>query len=215
MHLKRQEAGKFWPIPRKGTKYVAVPSHEKANSLPLVVAVRDILELAKDKREVKEMIKSKSIAINGKPIHELNYPILLFDSLAFPPAKKFFRAILKNKKWAFEEISEKEASSRIYKVIGKKQVGKKKLQINLNGGKNLLSSEKISTGEFIVLDSSNKIIKIISIQKGTQVIAIAGKSIGTEGKVKNISEESKEKIVEIETANGLIKVNIKNLFVKS
>ena len=43
MYLKRHKIGKFWPVPRKGTKYLAVATHNKNDAIPLVVVVRDVL----------------------------------------------------------------------------------------------------------------------------------------------------------------------------
>ncbi len=213
MHLKRQNAEKFWPVPRKGTKYLAVPSHEKKSSITLIMAVRDILRFAKDKREVKEMLKAKQITVNGKIVSELNYAIALFDTLAFPSPKKFFKATLKESHITLEEINEKEANLRIYKVIGKKQQGGKKQQINLSGGKNILSAEKVNTGEFVIIDADNKISRVLTMQKGSHVMAVTGKNLGANGKIKGINEESGEKIAEIEADKGVIKINIKNLFI--
>ena len=42
MYLKRNCIGKFWPVPRKGTKYQAVATHDKNESIPLIVVARDI-----------------------------------------------------------------------------------------------------------------------------------------------------------------------------
>jgi ribosomal protein S4E len=53
MHQTRQQATTRLPITRKGTKYVARASSDLENSVPVVIAMRDILKLAKTKREVR------------------------------------------------------------------------------------------------------------------------------------------------------------------
>ena len=53
MHQSRQKATTRLPIRRKGTQYVAVASSSLENSVPVVIAVRDILNLARTKKEVK------------------------------------------------------------------------------------------------------------------------------------------------------------------
>jgi len=45
MYLKRNKVGTFWPVPRKGTKYLAVPSHNLQDSIPLVVISLSLLLL--------------------------------------------------------------------------------------------------------------------------------------------------------------------------
>ena len=64
MHLKRQEAITKLPIPRKGTKYVARALSHLDNSVPVVIAVRDMLRLARTTSEVKKMIHEKIFKLN-------------------------------------------------------------------------------------------------------------------------------------------------------
>ena len=153
MHLKRQKISKFWPVSRKGTKYVAVATHNKNEAIPLLVVMRDVLKLVKNKKELKKLINDKKIQINHKEIRETNYPICLFDVINLPDIKKNCRAMLsKQKKIIFKEISEEEAKTKIFKVLNKKILGKGKTQFNLMHGKNIISNEKIKLGDSIVLN---------------------------------------------------------------
>ena len=214
MHLKRKTLPKFWPVARTGTKYLAVPSHDQNSAVSLIVVMRDVLELVKTKKELEKLLHEKKIMINGKIIGEVNYPVSLFDSLSMPSVKKFYRAGLKNR-MVFEEITEKESKSRIYQVIGKKILGDKKVQLNFSSGKNLISNEKIDSGDFILMDNiENKIIKIIPLKENIEVIIIKGKHAGKSGKIKEIVQEGENKIAKISGKED-IKVNIKNVFAKS
>lgn len=213
MHLKRHNIKKFWPIPRKGTKYLAVAAHEKSSGIPLSVVIREILGIVRNKKELQSLINDKKVLINGKIVRDVKYPVLLFDSVSFPDVKKHYRAILKDKKIAFEEESEQDAKNRTYRVVDKKQLKGKKTQLNLSNGKNILSSEKIEVGDFVIVNNSdNKIIKKISLQKGTNVIVVRGKHIGMTGKIKDIAEEGHSTIAEITVDGEEIKVDIENLF---
>jgi small subunit ribosomal protein S4e len=214
MHQKRITIAKTWFVPRTGSKYIAFAMSDREKSLPLIVAMRDILKLVKTKKELNLLLNSKQISINGKVVREKNYPINLFDSLSMPSAKKFYRTVLKAKKIGFEEISEKESSERVYKVIGKKILAGKKVQINLSEGKNIISSEKIDTGDFVKIDNSNNKIKgIKQLKEGEDVIITSGKHIGKKGKIKKIIEEGERKIAEIESKNEKIRTEAKNLFI--
>ena len=71
-HLKRQGIGKFWPIKRKGTAYLAVATHNQKESIPLVVVLRDVLKIVKNKKELKRALNDKQILINQKEIRETN-----------------------------------------------------------------------------------------------------------------------------------------------
>ena len=213
MHKKRITIAKTWLIPRTGTKYVAFSMSDNNKSMPLIIALRDSLKFVKTKRELKLLLNSKQILVNGKIVREINYPVNLFDSITLIPAKKSYREVLKAKKIGFEEVSEKESTEKIYKVIGKKILPGKKIQINLSDGKNILSSEKINTGDFIVLDNlKNKILKIKQLKEGEDVIITAGKHIGKTGKIKKIEEQGERKIAELDSKHEKIRTEAKNLF---
>ena len=79
MHLIREEVTKKIPIKRKGTKYVARAASHVTNSVPVVIAVRDMLHFARTSAEVKHMIHTKLLKINGRLVRDLNESIKLFN----------------------------------------------------------------------------------------------------------------------------------------
>ncbi len=213
-YLKRQEIGKFWPVPRKGTKYLAVSKHNKSNSIPLIVVVRDILKLVRNKKELKKSISEKQILINKKEIKETNYPICLFDVISIPDSKKNFKTVLsEKKKFVFDEISDKESESKVFKVIGKKILKGNKIQVNLSDGRNLVIKDKVNVDDSIVLNlKENKPQKIISLEKGKIAYILKGKHAGKKGKIADIIERGGKKLVKIGSVNK-INVWIKNIIV--
>ena len=127
MHIKRKTISKLWPIALTGTKYMAVTGHDKGKAIPLIIVMRDVLKLVKTKKELKKVLNEKKILINNKIVTETNYPLSLFDSLEIPSVNKHFRVELKNRKYDFVEVSPKELLSRVFKVVNKKQLQKKKI----------------------------------------------------------------------------------------
>lgn len=215
MHIKRKTIGKFWPIPRTGSKYVAVPKHEDNKAVPLLVIMRDLLKLVKIKKELKKIVNEKKILVNGNIVKEINYPLMLYDSISIPGIKKHYKIVLNGKMLDAREVSENESNHKTYKVIGKKILSEKKIQINLSQGKNLLTNEKLETGNFVLINNKDKkISKIILIGKDIEVIVIAGKHLGRFGKIKEIITQGNEKIALINTNQGEIKANLKNVFIK-
>jgi len=215
MHLKRHKIGKFWPVPRKGTKYLAVATHNKNDAIPLVVIVRDVLKLVKNKKELQRLINERRIQINHKEIRETNYPVCLFDVINLPDIKKNYRAMLStNKKMIFKEIPDEEAKTKIFKVISKKTLSNKKMQLNLIHGKNIISNEKVKTGDSIVLNlKDNKILKIIPMKEGGNVFVIKGKHAGHQGKIQEIMDRGGKSIAKIISDEGKVNVWIKNIIV--
>ncbi len=215
MHLKRHKIGKFWPVPRKGTKYLAVATHNKNDAIPLVVIIRDVLKLVKNKKELQRIINERKIQINHKEIRETNYPVCLFDVINFPDIKKNYRAMLStNKKMIFEEIPDEEAKTKIFKVMSKKTLSNKKMQLNLIHGKNIISDEKVKTGDSVILDlKDNKILKIIPMKEGENVFVIKGKHAGHQGKIQEIMDRGGKSIAKIISDEGKVNVWIKNIIV--
>ncbi|MBR9705518.1 hypothetical protein GOV14_00635 [Candidatus Pacearchaeota archaeon] len=213
MHLKRNKIGNFWAVPRKGTKYLAVPSHNAKKSMPLVVILRDILGLVKNKKELQRILNEKQIQINHKEIRNTNYPVGLFDVINIKKIKKNYRATLSHgKKMIFEEIKDKESETKIFKVLNKTLIPGKKIQVNLNSGKNLLTKEKVKTGDSVLLNlKDSKILKVIQIKKGAKVFVFEGKHAGISGKVDDILERGGKQIVKITADHKKVNVWIKNI----
>ena len=214
MYKNRKTIGNFWPIPRKGTKYLSVSLHNKRNSIPLVVVMRDILKLIRTKKELKKAINEKQIAINGKEIKDTNYPLGLFDILTLKKLKKNYRVELgENGKFVFIEVHDNEATSKTIKVIGKKVIGKNKIQLNLADGSNILSNEKLNLEDSVLINfKDKKIDKIFKMEKGNYGYVFKGKHIGTNGKIVDVIERGGKKLAVIDHGEK-VRVWVKNVIV--
>jgi len=215
MYLKRNKVEKFWTIPRKGTKYLARPTHDQKESVPLIVIARDILKIVNNKKELKKLINEKQILINNKIVRETNYPICLFDNISLPLSKKNYTAILSNnKKMIFNEISDKEAETKTFKVIGRKTISEKKSQLNLMNGRNIISDENVKIGDSVLFNfKTKKITKVFPMSKGQNVLVIKGKHTGNSGKIEDIMFRGGKKLVKIDSDKEKINVWTKNIIV--
>lgn len=206
MYIKRQTISKTWQIPRKGTKYIVVPSHDKKNGLPLLVILRDVLKVAKDRREVKKILQSGKVSLNGKIIKKEKFSILPFDIIKIGEKSYELRFSDKGK----FVVRETKRTERILKVVGKKILRGKKVQLNLLYGRNIISNKKVNIGDSIVLEGK-KIAKVLPVEKGREVVVFAGKYKGKEGRIESVDE--KEKIVTLSCENEKINVSIKSVMV--
>lgn len=209
MHINRKNIERFWPIPRKGTKYIAVSSHNKKISIPLIVAVRDILNVVRTKKELKRALNEKHVKINEKLVRETNYPISLFDIISINGSKNY-RAILgKNGKLIFEEVSDN--TKKVIKIIGKKILKNGIIQFNLSDGRNFLynlskDKEKAEINDSILFNfKENKIEKIIKMRNGNKGFVFKGKHAGVVGNIEDILERGGKKLVVI---NNKEKINV-------
>jgi len=206
----RETVSKSWPIPRKGTKYVIVPSHNKKTGIPLLILMRDVLKFVKTRKELKTILHEKKVLVNNKPEKEENRTLVLFDTLKLEAMKKAYKvSISPNKKIILEEIPEKDVNQKICKVIDKKILKGKKTQINLNDSRNILSEEKIKTGDSVLIDlDKKKIEKILPVKENADVLVIKGKHMGKKGKITKVDDE-----VSVKTEDSEIKIVEEELIV--
>ena len=209
-HLKRQRIPKSWPIPRKGTKFVVKTS---SKGISVLIALRDILKLAQDRKEVKKAISKKEVLINGKHIKEEKKELFLFDILTIPPSKKNYHLVLTEKgKFGLDEIKNKEDYLKIVKVVGKKTLKKKRNQLNFSDGKNLLSNSKVLVNDSVILNlKENKIEEVLPLKEKSKILIFGGKHTGKKGILKEIDKKTRSAQIEME--KELKNVLIKQLMV--
>ncbi len=183
MHQTRQEITTRLPLERKGTKYVARASSDLENSVPVLIALRDILKLAKTKKEVKSMINQKILKINGRDVIDYHESVKLFNILE--AGKSYTLKLTPTRKFFLEEV--KDGKERLCKVVGKKLVGKNKIQLNLHDGTNVLWDKKVKIGDSLYLDLSGKIKRHVPLEKGKEIFVIGGRYEGQHGKVDDVS----------------------------
>jgi len=208
MHITRQKTNKSWPIPRKGTKYVIRPSSNVKTGIPLLIVVRDILKIAKNREEFKKIANQKEIFVNNKPVKEAKYSLLLFDVLSLKSLNKNYRIAFSGRKIGVEEIKAEQAKHKICSVIDKKTLRGNKLQLNLSDGRNILSGKegRINIGDSLVVNFENKKIdRIIPLKIGAKVLMIRGKHKGNHGAIREI--ENKKIGVEIKDNKFYVKLN--------
>lgn len=212
-HLKRQEMPKTWPVRRKGTAYIVRPKFGLKKGIPLLIVLRDILKVAKDRKEVKKAIYEKKILINSRSGRNEKEVLQLFDSLCLIPSKKYYRITLSEKgKFKLEEIKENDSEEKISKVINKKILKGKKIQLNLSDGRNFFSDIKCKVNDSVIVDLKNKKIKeCLSLNKEAEAFIIEGKHTGKKGKIIGFSENNK--MVELKMGNDKKSVLIKHIMV--
>lgn len=213
MHLKRNEMPKEWPMARKGTAYFVSASHAKTKGIPVLIAIRDILHIADKRMEIKQMILRKEIKVNGKIVYTDKYPIRLFDVLSLEKINKVYRLVVSGKKWNFEDAG-KDADKKIVKIIDKKILKNKVIQMNLQDGTNFVYAKPFTVGDSVVLSlKENKIEKLLSLKEGAKVSIVSGKHAGKEGIVKEMAVIGKEKLYIIKFKEGEASLPLKTFFV--
>ncbi len=211
--MKRQEVPKSWPTHRKGTAYVVRANSNMNNGIPVLVLLRDILGIAQNRKEVKKAIHERLILINAKPIVDDRNSVLLFDTLTIVPSKKNYRIVLNEKgKFSLNEIKESESLKKVAKVVNKRILKGKRIQLNLSDGRNYLSDVKCNTGDSVVVNlKDKKIEKCLELKEKANAFVFAGKHSGIEGIIEKLKLE--RKMAKLKIKNGEVNVLIKHLMV--
>lgn len=201
--IKRLAAPRWWPIERKTKKFTVVPRgpHPKQLSLPLLLLLREVLKLVETEKEAKLVIRKGEILVDGRKIKDIKFGVGIFDVIEIPSSKKVWRAIPK-KGLSFIEIPDSEKKLKICKIVDKKTLKGNKTQLNLNDGRNILTNEKYSTNDSLLIElPEQKIVEHIKFEKNSLAMVLEGKNAGRIDKIKEIEKNriwlGEEKIFEI------------------
>jgi|SRR3989338_1921011 len=213
-HLKRRNVPRKWPIPKKeGATFVVKPRFNLEESVPILIALRDMLKIAQNRKEVKKAIQSGNILVNNKITRDERNSILLFDTLTIIPLKKYYQLGLSEYgKFKLEEIKESEINKKISKIIDKKMQKGKKIQLNLSDGRNLLYDGKCNINDSVIINfKDKKITGCLPLKEKANSIIYGGKHAGKKGIITKL--ELKRKIAKLNTGDKEINVLIKHLMV--
>ncbi len=212
-HLKRIAAPKSWLIARKEGKFVVRPNpgaHSFERGMALGVVLRDNLKLAGSMSEVRKLLNSQAVMVDGKVRKSHKFIVGLFDTIAIPVMKKFFRVTFDNKgRLLVMETSEEDSRLKPIKIVGKTVIKKGKTQYNLIDGKNVLADVKAKVGDTLVLElPSLKIKSVVEMKEGVAVFLMAGKKSGDHGVLSKINGKD----VVYKSAEGDVETKLSHLY---
>lgn len=204
-HLKRLAVPKSWNIKRKKTTFVTRPKssgHKKGLSTSLNMFMKEMAGIAKTTKEVKTIIQNQKVLVDGRQIKDHRFAVGFLDTIEVGNTDNIFRIILDNKgKLAYIVIDAKEAQKKICRIINKTMMKGKKIQLNLNDGKNYIIDDKTKykVGDSLVIDLKNKkITEHLAFDNNMTVFLTEGNNKGTLGKITEI----KENIITVKTNAG-------------
>jgi small subunit ribosomal protein S4e len=216
MHIKKTKMPKSWPISRKGRgkRFIAVPSHSIKKGISLLFLLRDFLKIAKTRKEARFMTLGGLVKINNKIRKNENFPVQVFDTINLEKAKLNYRLEIVNKKFSLKKISEKEALEKVVKISGKSFISGNILQMNLDDGRNMLTKEKFSVGDSVLLNTKeSKIVKILPLKEGANIEVILGKHAGEKGKLRGYENLVRGRNFIVKLASGEVSLPLKTLLV--
>lgn len=199
MHMKRVVSPKFWKAGRKNKVWIFRPRpgpHPKRACFPLSVLLRDVMGIVSDAREARAAIKNKEILVDGVPRKDTNFPVGLMDVVSIPSMKKNYRVVPVPHGLKIIEIDEKEAKTKILRVV-KKQLVNGKIQITTHDGRNFLDIKNVNNGDSLVVEFGEggkpKIKKVLEMKKEMLALVFKGRQSGRMGKFESVNRTVKLK----------------------
>jgi small subunit ribosomal protein S4e len=203
--LKRNPAPEFWPIHRKEFTWVVKPAagpHSLENCLSLTLVLRDILGVAKTKKEAGMILSEGKVLVNGKVRRKADFPVGLMDVISLPDLNKFFRVLPTHKGLSLISISKIESGFRLSRVEEKNAVSNG-MQIALHDGSNILvkvadpkNPVEVLYETFDILKLSlpdNEVVDVVKTKVGNLAVITGGKNIGRVGKIVEIEQTEAKK----------------------
>ncbi len=190
---KRLAAGKAMHVKRKENKFITRGSrgpHSATSSVPLTVAIRDLLKLADTAREVKAMLNEGRVLVDGKVVKDYRFPVGFMDVIAFPSVNKYYRVLYdEHGRLKPREIDAKNSVFKLCRIQNKTVIGKEQIQVNLHDGKNILYDKKCATGDVVKVElPSLRVMSSYPLTEGSLVYVIGGKHAGEVAKIKTVTD---------------------------
>jgi small subunit ribosomal protein S4e len=217
--LKRKPAPRIWPIHRKEYVWVVKPTpgpHSLEGCLPITLILRDILGVAKTRKEAKIITAQGKVYVDGKVRRDDKFPTGLMDVVSIPDLDKHFRILPSPKGLILHPISREEAGFKLCRIENKTVVKNGHIQLNLHDGSNVLvkvadpknpQEDVYSTFDTVKISLPDRqILEHIKMKENDYVIITGGKNVGKHGKIVEIEKvkgkKRKDAIVTVEDEKG-------------
>lgn len=138
LKAKRSASPEFWQISRKDKRFVVrtYPGpHPKNYSYPLLVILRDVLGVAKTRREALSILNEGKVHVDGRVVKSESFPIGLMDVVEFPQTGRSLRMVPRFGRLVPVEISSKEKGLKICYVKSKRTIKGSKISYGLHDGR--------------------------------------------------------------------------------
>ncbi|MBI4181800.1 MAG: hypothetical protein HY520_02430 [Candidatus Aenigmarchaeota archaeon] len=183
-HVKRYRMPAYWGMGVKEKTFAIVPrgAHPQQASIPLAVALRNLLHVAGDRAEARRILQAEKVLVNKVVRKDVRLGIGLMDLLEIPELGKVWRVELTKHGLALRETAS--GDQKLCKVMGKTTLRGGKLQVNLHDGRNLLLDAACKRGDSLLLSlPGRQLLQHYPLQEGADVLITAGSKRGLRGTV--------------------------------
>jgi small subunit ribosomal protein S4e len=165
--------------------------------------IREVLGLAKTRKEAKKIVSQGKVLIDGRVIRDERFSIGLMDVVSIPEINVNYRVVPSEKGLILHPIKEEEVKFKICRIENKKTLDKGNVELNLHDGRNLLvrveNPQKPDEDVFNTFDTlkigipEQEILEHVKLAKGSMAAFTDGSNIGKYGTVTSIEEQTGQK----------------------
>jgi small subunit ribosomal protein S4e len=221
--MKRLTAPRSWPVKRKTDHWITKPSpgaHALEDSIPVTVALRDMLQVCKTAAEVRAVIFQKGIMVDGKVVTSPKQGIGLMDVVTLPKAGVSYRMVMDRRgKLQLVKIPQEKAAWKLCRIENKSILAGGKVQLNLHDGRNLLvEKDSYKTGDVLKIGvPEQKVMEHYSLDKGCLALITSGSHVGETAVVDEyvITRLTSENLVKFKDGTSTVKSNVFVIGVKA
>jgi len=206
-HVERKT--KHWTIAFQGG------THSKKSSIPLGIVLRDLLNVCKNLKEVRNALQNRMVFVDGIARTNYRFPIGLFDTISFHNSR--YRTLIDHL-GRIKLVEEKEKKEhKLCKVTGK-TIGKKgMIVLSTHDGRTFLEKKTgVNVGDSIMTSiPEQKITGHFSLEKGNTALVVSGKHVGALTKIMEVipSTMKRKKAVTLESKGQRFQTTAESVFV--
>jgi len=191
--MKRLTMPRHWPLSKKAEKFVVRPCpgpHGKMECIPLQIILRDVLGYAESAVEARKILNQGKILVDKKTRKEAKFPVGLMDVIEIPDAHEYYRVDMSKNGLYLDKIQKHETEAKLCRINKKTVVKGGIFQLGLHDGRCILTKSKsYNVGDSVLIGlPKQNIIKHFKLHSGEEALIIAGKNMGTRGKVKDVNK---------------------------
>ncbi|NYT19833.1 MAG: 30S ribosomal protein S4e [Methanosarcinales archaeon] len=191
-HQKRISVPNSWQISKKSNKWITSTRpgpHNRLQSLPLAVVLRDMLGVVDNRAEAKRVLSESKVLVDGVARKDLRFPVGLMDVISIPLNNTEYIVLLDGKGRLVLNKLEGMGANKLCRIENKTVIKGGIVQMNLNDGTNLNGSNDYKTMDSIILSLPDKeIVKHVKYEVGNLAMIVGGSHSGEIGTIKEINK---------------------------
>jgi small subunit ribosomal protein S4e len=207
--LKRLSAPKHWDIDRKSNRFAIKPqpgAYSVEDGYSLGVALRDILGLVQNSREINDVLSSSQILVDGVARHDAAFSVGLFNVIEVPKEGLAFRLIPSRDGLTPRKVAKDQAKLKLCRIRSKSKVAGGHIQYGFHDGRSMIDDAlALSPGDSVVLKvPEQSVVTAIKLTKGSVGLVLSGERAGQIGTISEVKKGtvSREKMITLSLPGG-------------